>query len=117
MSNALAWSLGTGVAGGSVGGGEMALGMLPRPRNGMRTCGSSLSLVDNRRLFTFGCCPETVEARARLDRSAFELLPDCGRRGGALSISGLLDVDDLRLENVRRLNDDLEPATMVSVVF
>jgi hypothetical protein len=105
---------------GSVGpaGGRRLLGMPPRLRNGMRNCGFSPGVEDNRRLFRSCSGADIVAPRRRLDRSEMPSLPDFGRSGGGSSLLGLgdLEADDLCDLRLGRLNDDLEP-TMVCNVF
>jgi hypothetical protein len=91
---ALADCGGRAAAGGGCG---RTLGKPPRLRNGMRNCGISPLVDDNRRLFRSCSGVERVAARRRLALSAMPSLPDLGRSGGGSSLIGLLDleVDDL----------------------
>lgn len=79
------------------GGGETILGI--RLRNGIRNCGISLLLVDNRRLFRDCSCPVMVAVRTRFDLRVPGIPASAegeGRgRSGVSSPSGLLDLDNL----------------------
>lgn len=92
------------VVGGAAG--KTSLGA-PRDLNGILRWGISSLLSERRRLLRLCSWPMIVDARTRFDRRALPASRDCERSGGVSSLD----------RKVGRLNDDLEPATMVCDVL